>query len=59
MGDALTVDRLPACVERLTADMGRFFKVLRTYFRTLGLVFWTFDHQLVLEGSTGEPKGTA
>ena len=24
-----------------------------------GPVFWTFDHQLVVEGSTGAPKGTA
>ena len=32
--------------------------IYKTYFRTLGPVFGTFDHQLVVEGSLGAPKVT-
>ena len=34
----------------LTADMDRFFEILRTYLRTFGPAFWIFDHQLVVRG---------
>ena len=53
----LTTD-MDDLLNRLTADMDRFFFILRTYFRTLGLVFWTFDHSLVVEGSLGVAKVT-
>ena len=45
--------------EQLTADVDHFFWV---WGRSLGHwehVFWTFDHQLVVEWPTGAPKGTA
>ena len=58
----MTVDRLTDVndlLNTLTADMDHFFQILRTFFGTLGPAFWSFDQQLVVEGSTGAPKGTA
>ena len=53
----LTTD-IDDLLNRLTADMDRFFNILRICFSTLGPVFGTFDHQLVVEGSLGAPKVT-
>jgi type IV secretory pathway VirB3-like protein len=46
------------CMYLVAADMDDFFEILRTYSGTLGAFFWTFDHQLVVKGSTGAPKWT-
>ena len=65
---SVTVDRSTAdmdvcCISQLVEQVGcrygLFFEILRTYFGTLGPASWAFDHQLVVEGSTGAPKGTA
>jgi hypothetical protein len=46
-------------MSKLAVDMNHFFEILRTYFGALGAVFQTFENQLVVEGSTGAPKGIA